>query len=163
MRRVGFQGGSSIFELGSTADMRCFFSAISEVRPHITDSEVFLDELFCRYVSAGKLDSIETGVRELRALFSEMTCSPEVLLGLGWRPGNGLLNERAKTLLELFAGYLDALEHCLYSVRAMLEDWQIFKPIRIVVTDMPEYLKFKNMPLSQYDELRSSEVPIWLR
>lgn len=43
------------------------------------------------------------------------------------------------------------------------EQWNLYKPVRIITCDMPEYFVEKLRPLDDYDRLTPNETPFWLR
>lgn len=82
MNLVGFQGGGSIFELGVTTDMYCFFSLIKE-RIGLDEREKFLvDRLFRKYLRFDDLDNATALILKIKISLSEVPCDTAVLKNL---------------------------------------------------------------------------------
>ncbi|MDC6379308.1 hypothetical protein BW687_003840 [Pseudomonas graminis] len=163
MKRVGFQGGSSIFELGIASDMACFFSVIRG-KIELSRSELLiLDRLYRRYLRLEELEGATVlMLRSRQCLAGISTCMVE-LEGLGWRSNNSCLDSTCLNYAEIFVKYFDGFEYCVESAKGFYEDWGVYKPVRTVVCDMPDYMVEKLRPLDEYDSLGANDPPFWLR
>ena len=144
---VGFQGGSSIIELGTASDMVCFFSVMRE--------KVVL--------SRDELDIAIAVMLRFKQCLSIFSVNTIELKSLGWNSEGTSLDVGCNNLAVLFDGFFSGFEFCVESTRGFYEDWSVYKPVRIVVCDMPGYLVGKLIALSDYDELRADDLPLWLR
>ncbi|MBP0943678.1 hypothetical protein V2K16_26650 [Pseudomonas alliivorans] len=163
MKRVGFQGGSSIFELGVASDMVCFFSALRE-KVELSECELLLlDRLYRRYLRFEELDEVSMLMRNSKNYLSRVPSSIVELKVLGWRPEKSNLNTACESFTEVFIKYFDGFEYCAESARSFYDDWGIYKPVRAIVCDMPDYMVEKLRSLDDYDNLGPSDAPFWLR
>lgn len=163
MKRVGFQGGSSIFELGIASDMVCFFSVIRE-KVELSGSDLLiLDRLFRRYLRLE--DLMEATIFMLRSqdCLSGIPNRVIELESLGWRSDNSFLDMACSNYAEVFIKYFDGFEYCVESAKGFYEDWGVYKPVRTIVCDMPGYMVEKLRLLDEYDNLGPNDLPFWLR
>lgn len=163
MKRVGFHGGSSIFEVGSASDMECFFSLIRNVAGDLKDNNIFTDRLYRRYIRQSDIDEFESGIKILEHIFSNMEVSAELLEKIGLAHQVSSLNIDFNNMADVFQDYFRGIEHCFVSAKVFYADWGVLKPLRVVFTEMPWYLEDKNRPLADYDELGNNAIPFWLR
>ncbi|MBP1132003.1 MULTISPECIES: hypothetical protein [Serratia] len=137
MKHIGFYGGSSIVELGYPSDMVGFFSILNE-KVNDKEDECLLAQLYLRYIHFNDLDKTYSLITKLRKLLP-------------------------KDVEQRFFKYFDGIEHCIKSAKGFYEDWNIYKPVRIVVTDMPDFMVHRDRVVEEYDALASDDTPFWLR
>lgn len=136
MKYVGFMGGSSLVELGSSLDMIdffVFFNKKMERRGDITLSE----QLYRKYIRLEQLELLDVIVKEMKMTLSSSE--------------------------DKYLKYLSGIEICIASAEMLYESWEIYQPLKIGVTDVPYYIEDKNRPLEQYDALTPDDLPFWLR
>lgn len=68
-----------------------------------------------------------------------------------------------QNLSVIFDKFFNVYEYCAESAIGFYEDWEIYKPVMVIVTDMPQYLVDKKIPLEKYDALGRNYVPFWMR
>ncbi|MCW7547662.1 MULTISPECIES: hypothetical protein [Photorhabdus] len=137
MKHIGFYGGSSIVELGSASEMTYFFSILNEQIHDINDRKI-LSQFYQKYLHLHELEEASSLITQLRQRLSkEQECR--------------------------FFKYFEGIEHCIKSAQGFHGDWGIYKPVRIVITDMPDFMTDRDRPLEQYDALSPDDPPFWLR
>lgn len=137
MKSVGFCGGSSFFELGSTSDMLNFFSYLNNLSRTERD-RYLLERLYFKYVKFDEIDESCALLNELRNL-----CSDE--------------------FIYKFSKYFESIELCVESAKGFYEDWHIYQEVKIIITDMPYCISEMERPKEEYDALTLRDVPFWLR
>lgn len=137
MKHIGFCGGSSIVELGSASDMAVFFDCLNKHAGNARDKKI-ASRLYKKYVYQDDLE--------------------ETLLFI-----NGFSVNLARELKEKYSKYIEGIEFCIKSAQGFYEDWSIYKPVRVVVTDMPDYMIDRERPVEEYDKLGPNDPPFWLR
>jgi len=163
MKKVGFHGGSSLFELGTPLDMVCFFSVARE-RTELSEKESsLLNRLFRSYLRLDELDDAVLMMRKSKELLSTVIGSGDELSCLGWRSDITTLKVTAGSYTEVFAKYYEAFEHCAQSAKLFNEDWGLYRPVRTIVCDMPDFTMEMLRPLQEYDDLAGDAIPFWLR
>lgn len=163
MKRVGFQGGSSIFELGMASDMVCFFSLIRE-KTELSGSDLLIfDRLFRRYLRVEDLKGATVFMLKSKECLSGISSCIIELESLGWTSNSSCLDTTCLNYAEVFIKYFEGFEYCVESAKGFYEDWGIYKPVRTIVCDMPDYMVEKLRPLDEYDNLGPNDPPFWLR
>ena len=137
MRNVGFKGGSSMFEIGTPAEMVEFFNYLRGNLVSREDLEI-LDRLYRKYVGYDDLDKVSQLVSNLR-------------------------NNSVFVFDEKYLTHLDAIEHCIESAKIFYKSWGDYVPLKVGVTDVPYYIEDKLRPLEHYDALTNDDPPFWLR
>ena len=67
------------------------------------------------------------------------------------------------TLEDVFSKYFEYFNHCVDSAKGFLSDWNMYKPLKIVRTSLPEFNEDKKRPLQDYDALAPNDSPFWAR
>lgn len=161
--RVGFQGGSSIFELGEASGMICFFSLIKK-RLELSVADLFLlDRLFRRYLHIEELEAAVKLMVRSKACFSGLCSDLSGLRALGWCSESSFLNPNCADLATAFDKYFEGFELCASSAMDIYEQWNLYDPVRIITCDMPECSVEKLRSLEDCDRLAPNESPFWLR
>lgn len=65
------------------------------------------------------------------------------------------------TLADVFIKYFECFNCCVESAKGFFDDWNIYQPVKIVISDLSEFMVDKNRPLENYDDL--SGDPFWFR
>jgi len=134
MSNIGFYGGSSIVELGSSSEMSDFLARLRDFASN--DKELMvINELYYKYVPLNKLD-------ELKNLIERVI--------------NNLSGTEKSE-------YFDGLMHCIESAQGFYEDWGIYKPVKVVKTGLPDFFEDRDRPQEEYDRLKPNELPFWQR
>lgn len=163
MRNVGFQGGSSIFEIGSSRDVDYFFCIINNEISLSEQENFFLRKVFLKYISLSDIVEFSEIINKVKEklmqrypdenqVWENLKCNNDIFYCKGDK-----LNWRK------FNIYFDAINHCIESSIGFHDEFKIYKPLRIVVTDMPNYIMEKIRPLAEYDALDERDTPFWLR
>ncbi|AHG65586.1 hypothetical protein [Advenella mimigardefordensis] len=137
MKNVGFKGGSSMFEVGTPAEMEEFFNYLRGKLVSREDLEI-LDRLYRKYIAYDDLDKVSQLVSSLRS-------NPALMLD------------------KKYLKNLDAIEHCIESAKVFYKNWGEYVPLKVGVTDVPYYIDDERLPLELYDALTNDDPPFWLR
>ncbi|MFE8099931.1 hypothetical protein RBA63_09840 [Brenneria goodwinii] len=152
MKHIGFCGGSSIFELGSASDMSNFFSLLRNNARDKRDKEL-IEQIYLRYI---RFCDIEQSLCVIKKLQEELQKQNDDF-------NNDIITMKDNNSITDFSKYFEGIIYCIESAKAFYEDWGVYKPVKIVVTDMPEFMTHRDRPLEQYDVLAPSDPPFWLR
>lgn len=169
MKIIGFCGGSSICELGTTSDAVLFFECIKYFVANNEDRgwELLTDRLCRRYLRFEELDKAIILMSHTKDIFSR-TASSEV----NWKwetigdKSKSWLNPSQKSLANVFALYFENFLYCVESAKVNYEAFSSYpgyeyEPVKIVPTDLAGSATEKARPLDQYDRLDGE--PFWLR
>lgn len=137
MKHVGFMGGSSFTEMGTADEMNSFFVFFQSVASTPAESKL-VDNLYRKYLTFDELD-------EMRQLI------------------NRIKNELSVNFINTYSRYFSAIETCIESSQMFYASWNIYQPLKTVITDIPFVIDEKNRPLEEYDKLSGSDLPFWLR
>lgn len=163
MRIVGFDGGSSLFELGSISDMQVFFDCIGDfVAPTYPDLDwpILTDRFYRRYLRPEELASAQHLMDRVKAVF-EKTPSSAVDWGNILAPNAVTrLDSSRPNLAEVYAKYFEAFAHCRESAEISYDENE-YQPLKVVVTDFPRFFEDQGRPLSDYETLEGE--PLWKR
>ncbi|QCX49533.1 hypothetical protein [Ralstonia pseudosolanacearum] len=166
MRTIGFHGGSSLCELGTVSDVVLFFDCLSmyveSARPE-QDWSLLSDRLYRRYLREDELDAALRLMEQAKQIFSTHPAATAV----NWDPA--LLGDRQRTwldptrptLADVFAKYFECFSHCVESSKIFMSSWNMYKPVRTVIADLPDFAVEKKRSLEEYDSLEGE--PLWRR
>lgn len=170
MRKIGFDGGSSLCELGPASDVVLFFDCLrtyaEQMHPE-QDWSLLTDRLYRRYLRLDELEAASALMEQVRQLFAGLPAS-----AVDWDPsilGNiekTWLDPKQATLADVFRKYFEHFAHCVESARLGYETFKsypgyTYQPVRVVISDLPGFARDKNKPLAEYDELEGK--PFWLQ
>lgn len=133
MKHIGFYGGSSIVELERVNEMIDFLAFLEQRATSVQEKEV-VKRLYHKYLRFEDLD---------------------VALSL--------LENLNKKDVGKFDRYVNGLMHCVISAKGFYEDWNVYKPVKILPTDMPDFMEERDRPLVSYDMLKNDEPPYWVK
>lgn len=166
MRTIGFHGGSSLCELGPTPDVSLFFNCLrtyAEGDHPETDWGLLTDRLYRRYLRREELDPACALMAQAREIFAQLPAKT----GVEWdaamlaNPEKSWLNPEQPTLADVFEKYFDRFSYCVESAKLFEQSWNMYKPVRTVISDLAGFARDKNKPLAEYDALEGE--PFWLR
>ncbi|EGM1627971.1 hypothetical protein IRP42_004616 [Salmonella enterica] len=135
MKKVGFLGGSSIVETGTVQEMIDFFDYLSGENIPDLEKEL-IDSLYKKYIRYQDLDRFENLITELK---------------------------KSSSAESKYLKYFDAIITCIESAKGFYEDWEIYQPLKVGITDIPYCIDDKNRPQELYDELTAHDLPFWQR
>ncbi|OHT22749.1 hypothetical protein ABRP32_07615 [Providencia manganoxydans] len=135
MKKVGFLGGSSIVETGTIQEMVGFFDYLSSMDVS-SEEKALIDRLYKKYIEYQELGPFENFIADL---------------------------QKSSTLKSEYVKYLDAIITCIESAKGFYEDWEIYQPLKVGITDVPYCIDEKNRPQELYDALTEDDLPFWLR
>ena len=164
-KHVGFCGGSSLRELGPASDAVQFFECVHmyAAKRHVDqDWRLITDRLYRRYLRLEELDVASELMTEIRNIFLALPSSEVSLIGSAPLPPSGITHGTDKlTLHDVFKNYFDEFNYCVESSKIFYQSWKIYKPVKIAISDMPDFILDKKRPLEAYDSLEAP--PFWLR
>jgi hypothetical protein len=171
MRKIGFDGGNLICEVGTTADVELFFECLriyAEAIDPTVDWGLLTDRLYRRYLRLDELDRASALMERTRSLFGHRPSASSV----DWSVRNTTTNEHSglnpnqPTLADVFVKYFDNFSRCVASARSSYERFKSYpgyqyQPVRLVISDLAGYARDKKKPLADYDALTGK--PYWLQ
>ncbi|MCE0829021.1 hypothetical protein LVQ78_23860 [Buttiauxella sp. A2-C2_NF] len=134
MKHIGFYGGSSIVELGNAEEMFLFLTFLQQSAESLEEIEV-ITRLFKKYLRLQDLDVMLNFLNKL----------------CGENKNNN------------YDRYVEGLMHCIISAKGFYEDWNIYKSVKVLPTDMPDFMTERDRPLEDYEHLHVNDQPFWLR
>lgn len=170
MKKVGLEGGSSLCELGTAKDIIAFFYCVDEFVVNSdrfcgVDFELLTDRLYRRYIRREELGKAEELMLMVRDVFCETTSLDVDWVAAGVDSKQTLLELDCKKLADVFSSFFINFAHCTESALINYEAFKaysgyVYEPVRIIISDLPEYFVEKNRPLEEYDQLAG--IPFWL-
>lgn len=164
MRRIGFDGGHSIYELGPISDVvlffQCLVNCVEDAHPE-QDWSLLTDRLYRRYLRSDELGRATDLMRRAKQIFSHIPSRA----GIEWNPdmiGNAektWLDPHQATLADVFCKYFESFDKACESAKSFYEAFKIYQPVRVVISDLAGFMRDKNKPLTEYDELKGE--PFW--
>ena len=170
MSNVGFRGGSSLFDLGSSQAMAAFFELIRSHPQLLANAgcELVTDRLYRRYVRRVDVASTRKILEKVKDVFSGTSSSALLSMLNQVEAMQGGLDLGADNLAKVFSRYFDAIEHCMESAEVNFQEFAsdpassyCYEPVRVVRSQMPAYMMDKRIPLAAYDDLDGR--PFWLQ
>ena len=164
MKNVGFHGGSSICELGPSADVALFFECLDAyaAKPHSGENwSLLTDRLYRRYLKQDELDEASALMKNAQEIFASVPSASVNWEGMSAVPSRSRLNPDQPNLADVFSKYFENFDYCVESAKVFFKSWKIYQPVRTVVSDLPDFMTDKKRPLDQYEALEGK--PFWLR
>lgn len=160
IKTIGFYGGSSICELGPAADVQLFFDCVRAfVAPALSKHQkILIDRLYRRYVRHEDVLATQELMDEISEAFAKVPTSSIDLSGLAKPSAKTRLDPSKPTLSDLFSQYFLRYLWCRESADGLYKDSGIYRPIRLSVTDMPEFITDDQRPLDAYDALEGASL-----
>ena len=160
---IGFHGGNSIWELGSSRDMLVFFACLDRLaRPSLSEAGRFVlfDRPFKRYLRPEDLDEAVSAITIARRCFQFTTVDDARLAQLGLDRNDTALRLEEADLAKVFEKYFDAIFDCIESYKLGKQTFGYFyNPVKVSRTDLPGFAEDKARDLKLYDEL--TRPPYW--
>lgn len=171
-RNIGIFGGGSIRILGPVSDVVLFFGCIKSFAvPEFPENNLALitDRLYRRYLKIEELDSAKKLMEEIHMIFSKTPSGAiewgDAMLG---KQEKTILNPDLDTLSDVFSKYFNSFFYCVGAARSSYESFKDYpdykyEPVRIGISNVPNFMLDERRPLSDYDSLGDEEKPFWLR
>ncbi|WP_028219020.1 hypothetical protein [Paraburkholderia oxyphila] len=166
MRKIGFDGGHSIYELGPAPDVALFFdclNAYTEEANHEQDWSLLTDRLYRRYLRWEELGPALAMMDQVREIFAKRPAKTSVEWDAAMlaNPEKSWLNPEQSTLADVFSKYFENFAGACGSAKSFFDAFNIYQPVRVVISDLAGFARDKNKPLAEYDALEGK--PFWLR
>jgi len=164
MATVGFRGGWTVRELGSTSDMQAFFYCVRQAVPHLKDGSdqgLLTDRLYRRYLRANELEKASVLAKEIRGIMARMPSGSIDWETAGWISNATQLDISQTSVAEVFDRYLDSIPYLSKDAQYFENKFKIYRPVMTIISDLPRLHIDQDRPLSEYDSLAGD--PIWLR
>lgn len=123
MKNVGFHGGSSICELGPSADVALFFECLDAyAAKHHPEKNwsLLTDRLYRRYLKQDELDEASTMMSSAKEVFGRVSSDSVDWQRLLVTPGMSRLNPDQENLAEVFSKYFESFDYCVESAKVFL-------------------------------------------
>ena len=166
MRTIGFHGGCTISELGPVSDMVLFFDCLkgnTEYERSDQDWSLLTDRLYRRYLRLEELDKASALMEQAQQIFARRPSASAVewdpkMVG---NPEKSWLDPRQPTLADVFIKYFENFANVRSSAEHFLKGFNLYKPVRVVISDLPGFCRDADKPPAEYDALEGK--PFWLR
>lgn len=167
MRKIGFEGGHTVYELGPASDVVLFFECLDAfvvIKYLDQDWSLLSDRLYKRYLRQDELEESSTLMEKAKRIFFTLPgSSVEWSEDMQNDRDKRWLDSRADTLGNVFSRYFDLFSNAKNSAVSFLNEFEIYQPLRIVASEMPAFMVERKRPLDEYDALDISDLPFWLR
>ncbi|WP_343675900.1 hypothetical protein [Paraburkholderia heleia] len=126
------------------------------------DWSLLTDRLYRRYLRREEIDKASTLMEQVRQIFAGLPAS-----AIDWDTsmlGNAektWLDPKQPTLADVFSKYFENFAKACGSAKFFVEAFNIYQPVRVVISDLPGFARDKNKPLAEYDALEGK--PFWLQ
>ncbi|WLE58842.1 hypothetical protein GIY62_17300 [Burkholderia plantarii] len=166
MRKIGFHGGHTICELGPAPDVVLFFSCLeryaAQAHPE-QDWSLLTDRLYRRYLRKEELEPALALMAQAHDIFAKKPAvsSVEWDEAMLANPEKSWLEVKQPTLADVFGKFFDQFVDACNSAKSFFENFNIYQPVRVVISDLPGFARDKKKPLAEYDALEGE--PFWLR
>lgn len=166
MRKIGFHGGHSIYELGPASDMVLFFACLRDYAEQDhpeQDWSLLTDRLYRRYLRQEELEPALALMVQAREIFAEKPASTSVEWDATMRadPEKSWLDSDQPTLADVFSKYFESFAGACSSAKSFFNTFNIYQPVRVVISDLAGFARDKKKPLAEYDSLEG--MPLWLQ
>lgn len=164
MRTVGIDGGSFLCELGPASDVVVFFRCVEKYVAKSGQEQNFkllTDRFYRRYLRREELASAAVLMERVEQAFAQVHTNSLDWHDIGLNSTLTRLDLSQPTLAEVFAKFFSSFARCKESAEIFFNSWNIYQPVKIVMSDQPWFMVEKNRPLQDYDELEGK--PFWLR
>ena len=165
MRIIGYEGGNSIYDVGTNYDFLLFFDCLDYfvVKNHPEqDWSLLSDRLYRRYLRLEELDQAAVLMNQAQQIFSGLSSTEidwtETLpndKNLSW------LDPNQANLAEIFSKFFDYFTEAKESAISFFECFKIYQPLKIIATNLAAIAIEGDRPLQEYDDLEGK--PFWLR
>ena len=167
MRKIGFDGGHTVYELGPVSDVVLFFECLNVFVVNTCldqDWSLLSDGLYRRYLRQGELEKSFILMEKAKSIFFTLpSSSVEWDEDMQADRDRTWLDSRGDTLGTVFFRYFDLFSKAKNSTMSFLDEFGIYQPVRILASDMPALMVEKKRPLNEYDALGLDDLPFWLR
>lgn len=167
MKKIGIDGGHTVYELGPLADVVLFFECLNVyvVNSHVDqDWRLLSDRFYRRYVRQCDLDESLFLMEKAREIFLSLPGS-----SVDWDDemqadrARTWLNAKGDSLGSIFSRYFDLFANAKDSAVSFYDEFGIYQPLRILTSDMPAFIIERNKKMNEYDALGLSDLPFWRR
>ena len=163
MVNVGFDGGTSLFELGSISDMQFFFDCIkifAVPRHPDCDWYILTDRFYRRYLRPEELVPAQRLMDKVQVVFERTPSSALDWSNMALPNAVTSLDPYRPNLAEIYEKYFKAFSHCRESAEISHVEHE-YQPLRVVVTDLSRFFADKDRPFAEYENLEGE--PLWKR
>jgi hypothetical protein len=168
MRTIGFDGGSSLYELGPASDVILFFQCLDvyAVKREMYDGwSLLTDRLYRRYVRMVDNERTSFLMDRVQSSF-EREATDSAIDWNNFNSDQSWLEPSRSTLADLFSRYFEGFSRCIESAKLNYETFKeysgySYEPVRIVISDLTGFARDKNKSLGEYDALEGQ--PFWLQ
>lgn len=166
MRKIGFHGGHTIHELGPASDVVLFFSCLERYAKDgdpAQDWSLLTDRLYRRHLRQDEVESALALMAKARELFAQLPARSSVEWDADMleNPERTWLNPDQPTLADVFGKYFDGFVDVCNAAKSFFDAFNIYQPVRVVISDLAGFARDKNKPLAEYDAVEGK--PFWLQ
>ncbi|MCA8241219.1 hypothetical protein LGN10_10980 [Burkholderia sp. AU32262] len=109
------------------------------------------------------MDSARALMAKAREIFAEKPAATSVEWDAAMlaNPEKSWLNPGRSTLTDVFGRFFEKFVDACESAESFFEAFNIYQPVRVVISDLSGFTRYQNRPLSEYDALEGE--PFWLK
>lgn len=163
MNHVGFHGGSSLRELGPDSDVAAFFRCLDRHSAQANgsiDYSLLTDRLYRRFIAHGDLSAAAQLMDRVRLDFENVSTEEVDWRTTGLVASITTLDLAGTNLADVFKRYFSEFDHCVNSAETFFNSWNIYQPVRTVISDLAGFVEATERPLDDYEKLNGA--PFWL-
>src|ERR1700754_2763403 len=158
MRKIGFHGGARICELGPAPDVSLFFNCLryyAERDHEEQDWGLLTDRLYRRYLRRNEVVPALALMVQAREIFAQKPAASSVEWDAAMlaNPEKSWLNPDQPTLADVFSKYFESFVSACGSAQSFFDTFNMYQPVRVVISDLAGFARDKNKPLADYDAL----------
>lgn len=165
MRKIGFLGGHTVYELGPASDVVFFFHCLKTFvvgRFPAEDWGVLTDRLYRRYLRLNELEHAASLMLKAQEELSRETKFFVMFDEYIKHYSESWLNSDKDSLDGVFSRYFELFFLAKQSAISFFSEFKIYQPVRLVVSEMPMLMLEKRRPLDDYENLDINSLPFWL-
>ena len=163
MKNICFHGGHSLYEIGTQNDVEIFFYFINKYCINFDSNEKnLINRLYFSYVKKNDLASTAIIINKIEEVFKKInTIVARNNMQLIYIENNSKLNFDSTFLSNVFLVFFKNFYLAMNSCLSFSETFNIYAPVKIIISDIPYCMIESNRPLEDYDNING--LPFWQR
>ena len=162
MKKIGFSGAFTTFQIGNKAEMQLFFDCIEEYVVKGDDKKWMLltNRFYRKYLKLEELDTALLLMEEVNDAFKSILIADAYFISE--LPATTKLKiDGAITLSDVFSSYFKGFNKVIESAKISYASSGNYRSVKVIVADMLESLKWDKLPDEEYEAVIGE--PLWSR